>query len=234
MAFKPTTKITPDVNEIILFTEKNYTGNAYSAIIGDNIDLYKNFNPLNDQLYSVKVGSAAQVTLIRDDGFSGPTQETNKDVSSIALGGPGSGLSSFIVLQKEGKYVVRANFLDKTKEDRSIILKTSNFNPTGDGVTIPNPNPASGENPNLPRVFTILDESNTENLPATVGLYVRRNDGVYEDIGALISVYLADSKRNSNVKIVKIKKYADYNYGDLTFPSSGRLVNFIWNDDNDL
>src|SRR5438128_881153 len=102
MTFKPTTKTTPDPDEIILFTGKNYTGEGYSSVIRDNIRVPIE---LNDKLYSVKVGSATKVVLIRDDNFSGPTIETDIDVPSILLGGPGSGLSCFIVLQRVGKYI---------------------------------------------------------------------------------------------------------------------------------
>lgn len=229
MAFKLTTKTTPDPDEIILFTGKNYTGETYSSVIGDNISVPLS---LNDKFYSVKVGSAAKVVLIRDYNFSGPTLETDVDDPSISLGGPGSGLSCFIVLQKVGKYIARFSFVDQVSHNRSLKLISSNFNPTGEepnpGVIILNLDPGPEEDPNAPRVFSLLDESNTINLPVTVGLYVRKTDGIYEDIGALILVYLADSQESANSKIINAKALPGYNYGNLTFNSQGDLINFIW------
>ena len=69
MAFKPTSKTIPDPDEIILFTGKNYTGDTYSAIIGDNINIPVIQNELNDKFYSVKVGSATKVTKPKGKGL---------------------------------------------------------------------------------------------------------------------------------------------------------------------
>lgn len=227
MSFQQVIKSQPEPDEVIFFTEKNFLGDKYSSIIGDNIQVPR---ALNDKLYSVRVGSAVKLVLIRDYGFSGPTQEIESDLASISLGGPGSGLSCFIVLQKADQYIARFSFVDEVSNDRSLTLISSNFNPTGEvpnqGVTIPNPNIVLDENKNNPRVFSILNEINDINLPVTVGLYIRRADGVYENIDALILVYLTEI---GGSKVIVAKDFPDYSYGRLTFSSDDNKINFVWN-----
>lgn len=228
MALISTTKRFPDPEEVIFFRGEYFTGDAYLGRLGDRANVPAR---LNDLLYSVRLGVATKIILIRDYHFSGPTLESSKDVPSILLGGPGSGLSSYIVLPREGQYIARFSFRDEVSHNRSLTLISSNFNPTDQipnpGVTIPNPNPSPGEDRFAPRVFSVLSEENDINLPIVVAIHVRRADGVFENIGALILVYLAEDTR-TNRKVIKVQSFPGFDYGELRFNTQGDLINFVW------
>lgn len=223
MSLTETTKTTPAQDEVIFFINKSYTGTAYLSTLGNRVDIGKDYNSLNDKLYSVKVGNACTLVLYQHIYFGGHTEKLVSNKAEINMGGPGSGLSGFIVLNREKKeHAILFTFKDNISGNRSMTLKSSSFPEGGEnGVIQPNPTPEPGIDPNSPRVFTILKESNTETLPITVGIYVRKNDGSYEDIGAMIAIYWGNNK-------VNVKKFPDFNYGELNYNLEGETIHFAW------
>lgn len=223
MSLTETTKTTPSQDEVIFFTNKSYTGTAYLSKLGNRVDIGKDYSSLNDKLYSVKVGNACTLVLYQHISFGGYTERLVSDKAEINMGGPGSGLSGFIVLdRKEKEHAILFTFKDNVSENHSMTLKSSSFPEGGEnGVIQPNPTPEPGVDPNAPRVFAILKESNTETLPITIGIYVRKSDGSYEDIGAIIYIYWENNK-------VNVKKFPDFDYGKLSYTLEEETIHFTW------
>lgn len=223
MSLTETTKTTPAQDEVIFFINKNYTGTAYLSKLGSRVDIWKNYLSLNDKFYSVKVGGACTLVLYQHGNFGGITETLMADKAEINMGGPGSGLSGFIVLNRQQKeHAILFTFKDNISGNRSMTLRSSSFPEGGEnGVIQPNPTPEPGTDPNAPRVFAILKESNTETLPITVAIYVRKSDGSYEDIGATIYIYWENNK-------VNVKKFPDFNYGELNYTLEEETIHFTW------
>jgi Beta/Gamma crystallin len=219
MPLTETTKTSPGTDEVIFFINENYSGKAYLSKLGDRVNIWKEYLSLNDKLNSVKVGSSCSLTVYQDDGFGGASQVLVTDTPKINV----SGMSSFIVLDKhEGEHAVSFTFKDTTSEGRRMTLKSTNFPEGGEnGVTQPNPTPTPGVDPNVPRVFAILKDSNGENTPIVIAIYVRKESGEYEDMGAAMYIYWQAGKAH-------IKELPDYGHPKLHHTQEGPIIHFSW------
>ncbi len=219
MPLTETTKTTPAPDEVIFFISENYAGKAYLSKLGDRINIYKDYNSLNDRLNSVKVGSSCELTVFQDDGFGGASQILISDTPKINV----SGMSAFIVLDRgEREHAVSFTFTDASNEGRRMTLKSTSFPEGGEnGVIQPNPTPAPGVDPNAPRVFAILKDSNGENTPIVVAIYVRKENGEYEDMGAAMYIYWQGGR-------VHIKELPDYGHPKLHHTQDGPIIHFTW------
>jgi hypothetical protein len=92
-------KANPAQNEIIFYSEENFSGQTYHYKAGDTFDFTDGPHLLNDVFKSVKiVGPEYKVTIFSDGGYKGPKQVILEDVAKIDV--PNNGISSFIVTYK--------------------------------------------------------------------------------------------------------------------------------------
>ncbi len=219
MPLTETTKTSPGPDEVIFFINENYGGKAYLSKLGDRVDIWKEYLSLNDKLNSVKVGSLCELTLFQHGGFGGISHILIADAPKINV----SGLSAFIVLDRKAKeHAVSFTFKDNLNEGRRMTLKSSSFPEGGEnGVIQPNPTPEPGVDPNDPRVFAILKDSNDENTPITIAIYVRKENGEYEDMGAAMYIYWQAGK-------VQVKELPDYGHPKLNHTQEGPILHFTW------
>lgn len=225
MPLEQTTKTSPESDEVIFFTDTNYNGDAYSSRIGDVISLYREDNPLTNKLHSVKVGSSCKLYAYEGGDFGNVSYIFESDAPTLGME---KGMSSFILLNRD-EYTVLFTFSDQTEENHSMTLNSSTFDYVekgDDGVTLPNPLKDPNSCPNGDRVFAVLKESNTKNNLIESAIYVRKENGEYEDIGALIYVYW-DSGR------IRVSEPDQYTYPNLTCTTRNYItkdltLNFIW------
>jgi hypothetical protein len=216
MTLTPTDKTTPAIDEVIFFTERGFQGTAYLTTFGARVDIWKHHNRLNDKLVSAKLGESCKLAAYRHAGFGAPIKDFTADTPDIDIGG----MSSFIITAKTGEYPVLFTFKDAIDGNRRMTLQSSEF-PEGGSVIQPNPDPEPGVDPNSPRVFAILRDTNNVDRPATVAIHVRRGSGEYEDMGAMLLVYWGDGS-------IRIKEMPEYGHPSLHHRLEGSIIHFEW------
>ncbi|BBB15386.1 uncharacterized protein RVIR1_09060 [Candidatus Rickettsiella viridis] len=88
-------------NEIIFYSEKEFSGLSFKYRIGDKVNFTNGPHPLNDLFKSAKLGSYCKVTLYEDGDYVGKNYDIITDTANIQL--DHGGISSFIVDYKEDK-----------------------------------------------------------------------------------------------------------------------------------
>ncbi|QYG08877.1 beta/gamma crystallin domain-containing protein [Janthinobacterium sp. PAMC25594] len=213
MSLTETTLTTPDQNQVIFYEGQNFQGKAYLSTLGAEVDIYKSYRHLNDRLNSVKVGAACKILAFRHAGFGAPTNELNTDTGNINVGG----MSAFVVLNKVGHHALLFTFDDSTDLRRSMTLQSAGFG----SVTQPNPEPEQGIDPNIPRAFVTLKETDIETKPVVTAIFVRKSNGEYESPNGSLHFYWKDGKPHA-------KNIPEYESASLSYTQEGNLFKFTW------
>ncbi len=213
MSLTETTLTTPGHDQVIFFEGRNFDGKAYLSELGAEVDIYKSYRPLNDKLHSVKVGSACKVVVFHAASFGSPSKELSADTADIDIGG----LSAFIVLNKAGHHALSFAFEDGTGQGRSMTLQSAGFG----SVIQPNPEPEDGVDPNTPRAFATLKETDIETKPVVTAIFVRKPNGEYESPNGSLLFYWSDGKPHA-------KNIPEYESANLTYTIDGNLFSFTW------
>jgi len=213
MSLVETALTTPGPDQVIFYEGLNFQGKAYLSTLGSNVDIYKDYRPLNDKLNSVKVGSACKVIAFYAANFGLPSKDLVVDTPNIDV----RGMSAFIVLNKAGHHALLFAFSDSTGQGRRMTLQSAGFG----SVTQPNPEPEEGTDPNIPRAFATLKETDIETTPVVTAIFVRKASGEYESPNGAIHFYWKDGKAHA-------KNIPDYESASLTYTQEENVFRFVW------
>ncbi|MFC5475982.1 beta/gamma crystallin domain-containing protein [Paraherbaspirillum soli] len=213
MSLTETTQTNPEPTQVIFYEGRDFQGKAYLSTLGSKVDIYREYRPLNDKLNSVKVGRSCKVLAYYAAGFGKPEKEFIVDTPDIDI----RGMSSFIVLSKDGEHAILFTFSDSTGEGRTMTLQSAGFG----SVTQPNPQPEEGIDPNNPRVFATLKVTDIESTPVVTAIFVRKTSGEYEDPNGALHFYWKDGKPHA-------KNIPDYGSANLTYTQDGNVFKFVW------
>jgi hypothetical protein len=213
MSLAETTLTTPGPDQVIFYEGRNFEGKAYLSTLGAEVDIYRSYRPLNDKLHSVKVGSTCKVVVFHAASFGSPSKELSADTANIDI----SGLSAFIVLNKVGHHALLFAFEDSTGQGRSMTLQSAGFG----SVIQPNPEPEDGIDPNVPRAFATLKETDIVTKPVVTAIFVRKSNGEYESPNGSLQFYWADGKPHA-------KNIPEYESASLSYTQEGNTFKFTW------
>ena len=213
MSLIETTLTTPGPDQVIFYEGLNFQGKAYLSTLGSNVDIYKDYRPLNDKLNSVKVGAACKVIAFYAANFGLPSKELNADTANINV----DGMSAFIVLNRAGTHALLFSFADSTGQARRMSLQSAGLGL----VTQPNPEPEPGTDPNIPRAFATLKESDGENTPLVTAIFIRKTNSEYESPLGSIQFYWKDGKPHA-------KNIPEYETASLTYTQADNVFKFTW------
>ncbi|CUI06992.1 hypothetical protein LXA47_24050 [Massilia sp. P8910] len=213
MSLTETTLTSPGPDQVIFYEGRNFDGKAYLSTLGAQVNIYSSHHALNDRLNSVKIGSSCKVVAFRHANFGSPSKELDTDTGNIDIGG----MSAFIVLNKAGHHALLFEFSDSTGHGRSMTLQSAGFG----SVIQPNPEPQDGVDPNTPRAFATLKETDIDTKPIVTAIFVRKSNGEYESPNGSLQFYWKDGKPHA-------KNIPEYESASLSYTQEGNVFSFTW------
>ncbi|NHZ88341.1 hypothetical protein F2P45_04765 [Massilia sp. CCM 8733] len=213
MSLTETTLTSPGPDQVIFYEGRNFDGKAYLSTLGAQVDIYRSYRPLNDKLNSVKVGSACKVVAFYRANFGSPSKELTADTGNIDI----DGMSAFIVLNKVGQHALLFEFRDGTGQGRSMTLQSAGFG----SVIQPNPEPEEGADPNIPRAFATMKESDIDTKPIVTAIFVRKPNGEYESPNGSLHFYWKDGAPHA-------RNIPEYESASLSYTQNGNVFSFTW------
>ena len=213
MSLTETTLATPGPDQVIFYEGRDFEGKAYLSTLGANVDIYRSYHSLNDRLHSVKVGSACKVVAYHAAGFGGRSIDLSTDTANIDI----DGMSAFIVLNKVGHHALSFSFSDSTGQGRSMTLQSAGFG----SVIQPNPEPQDDVDPNTPRAFATMKETDIETKPIVTAIFVRKSNSEYESPNGAIQFYWKDGRPHA-------KNIPEYESARMEYTQEGNTFNFTW------